>query len=52
VRSVGAGTDGLGEDVSVFREDGTALQAMTIQHMEHAGIVGDDLAAAMAERIG
>jgi L-alanine-DL-glutamate epimerase-like enolase superfamily enzyme len=25
VRLVGAGTDGLGEDVSVFREDGTAL---------------------------
>src|SRR5438034_10333901 len=25
LRLVGAGTDGLGEDVSVFREDGTAL---------------------------
>jgi hypothetical protein len=25
VRLVGAGTDGLGEDVSIFREDGTAL---------------------------
>ena len=25
VRLVGAGADGLGEDVSVFREDGTAL---------------------------
>jgi hypothetical protein len=25
VRLVGAGTDGLGEDVSVFREEGTAL---------------------------
>jgi hypothetical protein len=25
VRLVGAGVDGLGEDVSVFREDGTAL---------------------------
>jgi len=25
VRLVGAGTDGLGEDVSVFREDGTTL---------------------------
>jgi hypothetical protein len=25
VRLVGAGTDGLGEDVSLFREDGTAL---------------------------
>src|SRR5437763_6344375 len=25
VRLVGAGTDGLGEDVSIYREDGTAL---------------------------
>jgi hypothetical protein len=25
VRLVGAGVDGLGEDISVFREDGTAL---------------------------
>ena len=25
VRLVGAGTDGLGDDVSVFRENGTAL---------------------------
>src|SRR5436305_3576358 len=25
VRLIGEGTDGLGEDVSVFREDGTAL---------------------------
>jgi hypothetical protein len=25
VRLVGAGADGLGQDVSVFREDGTAL---------------------------
>jgi hypothetical protein len=28
VRLVGAGADGLGEDVSVFREEGTALHAM------------------------
>jgi hypothetical protein len=31
VRLVGAGTDGLGEDVSVFREDGTALHETSPQ---------------------
>jgi hypothetical protein len=37
---VGAGADGLGEDVSVFREDGTALHETRPSLLASVGLPG------------